>query len=1315
MAAAKKTELNLLRVYMPYNSVKLQLLSPAKILSLSHGEVRNGNTVDIINYMPEPGGLFDCRIFGHVEDYSCICGEIRRNKNKKGYICPKCGVTIESSFVRRRRMGHITLAVPIVHTWYRSIIAQLLNIAPKKLQDIIYCKKYIVINSLDESYHTGDIIDYSDYILNKNKLKAMTGGDAVRKILQQLDIEQLFYELKNAPPSRRILRRLQIVRDFYRSDNKPEWMVLTILPVLPAALRPILSLDDGTVASSDLNDLYQKVINRNNRLKRFLRLQAPEVVINNEKRLLQLAVDCLLDNGRSYMATNRSGKKALKSLTESISTKHGRMRQNLLGKRVDYSGRSQIVGAPDLKIHQVGIPKIMALELFRPFIFNRLRAKGYASTIQHAKIITDKVLPEAVESLEEVMQEHPVILNRAPTLHKLSMQAFDPVITEGKAIRLHPLVCSGFNADFDGDQMAVHVPLSYDAQIEARVLMSSVNNLFHPATGKIAVSPSQDMVLGIYYLTSERQNVLGSGMIFADRDEVRSAYDNGAVEEHAAIKVRINGDMVQTTVGRVLFSEILPDVFEFSEVNKVFTKKDIGRLIEECCKRAGHRKTIELADKIKEIGFHYAEVSGISLGMDDMVVPECKKDIIQGSATEVAEIEQSYREGTMTKSERHNKIKAVWAKAADDITAEVVKAIKESGSSQGNGFNSLNLMVASGARGDSNQLRQACGMRGLMAKPTGEIVEVPIKASLIEGLTPHEYLLSTHGARKGRADGALKTANAGYFTARLVAASSDVVVTEACCGTLDGLKVSALMENGMVIESLEERIIGRFPAISIIDPVSQNLIADRDTEITDEIAKKIVQAGIEEVVIRSPVTCRALNGVCAKCYGVDLQTKQLVELGSAVGVIAAQSIGEPGTQLTLRTFHSGGAASAGGALSSVFAKTSGEIRFDNARYVEGKNSIVIVNKNTSVIIKKHGRDVEKHTLPYGASVFVQDGQQVELGQAIASWDPHSVPVVSEICGTIRFENIVNGVSVKEDLDDSTGLSRKIVIHSEILPTIVVSNENDSRKYYLPVGAYLSVKNGDYVDAGDILAKNPQEASKNKDITSGLPRVIDIMEARKPKTPAVLSEISGDVSIESIGRSIVITVTTAENTEREYFVKGGLFINVHNGDHVEAGDVLVDGDVSLHDILRIKGYHAAAVMLLDEIQKVYRSQGVGINCKHFEVVISRMMGMVRITDPGDMDYIIGDIVSRQKFLALNDSAVGKKAKAAHLLMGITKIAGMSDSFLSAASFQRASSMLANASIKGKQDDLQSMKACVITGEIIPAGTGWQKRAKERNIL
>lgn len=1299
---------------MSYNHnqkhVKIRLLSPAKILALSRGEVRNGNTVDIITHLPEPGGLFDCRIFGPVEDYSCICGEIRRDKNKKGYICPKCGVEIESSFVRRRRMGHITLASPVVHIWYRSIIALLLNMPPKKLEDVIYCKKYVVIDSRDDSYHTGDIIDYADYLLKKDRLKALTGGDAVRTLLRQLDIEQLFYDLKNTPPSRRVLRRLHIVRDFVESDNKPDWMVLTAMPVLPPDLRPILFLDDGTVASSDLNDLYKRVIYRNARLKRFIRLQAPEVVTNNEKRLLQLAVDCLFDNGKKYTATNRTGKKILKSLTDLISTKHGRMRGNLLGKRVDYSGRSQIVGGPDLKLHQVGIPKIMALELFKPFIFNRLELKGYASSIQHAKVIVDKMLPEAIESLEEAIQEHPVILNRAPTLHKLSMQAFDPVLTEGKAIRLHPLVCSGFNADFDGDTMSVHVPLSYDSQIEARVLMSSVNNLFHPATGKTAMSLSQDMVLGIFYLTSRRDNAAGSGMIFSDKDEVSAAYDNGIIEEHSAIKVRIDGELVETSAGRVLFSEILPDVFKFSEINKVFTKKDIGKLIEECYSRAGCRITIKLLDELKRMGFHYATKSGISLCMDDMTVPDRKKDIIHSAESDIAKIEKAYENGEMTKVERYNKIKSVWEKATEEITDEVVNAVKNSESAMGKGFNSLNMMINSGARGDANQLRQACGMRGLMVRPTGEVVEVPITSSLIEGLTPHEYLLSTHGARKGRADGALKTANAGYFTARLVAAASDVIVTEKCCSSIDGLKMSALIGGGVVIESLEDRIIGRYAAVSIICPATGDVIANRDTEITKGIAEKIVQAGIDEVIVRSPVTCRATKSICSMCYGIDLQTKQLVEEGTAVGIIAAQSIGEPGTQLTLRTFHSGGTASGGGSLSSVEAQTQGKVRFNNVRYVKGKNSAVIVNKNSSIIIQRHGKDVAKHAIPYGAAVYVEDGQQVEIGQMLAGWDPHSTPVISDISGTVKFKNISKGVSFKEDVDENTGLSRKVIIASDVMPTIIIDGENSSREYYLSAGSHFLVQDGDIVSAGDAIAKTPLGASKNRDITSGLPRVIDIMEARSPKNPAILSEISGVVSMESIGQSIIVTATAADNTERVYTIKGSVFINVHNGDYVEAGDMIADGNINPHDILKIKGYHAAAILLLNEAQKVYRSQGVSVNCKHFEVVISKMLEMVRIDVPGDTNYIVGDMVSRKDFLAKNSNVVGNKATAVFLLHGITKAALLSDSFLSSASFQRASSVLSAVAIKGKRDDLQSIKANVITGELIPVGTGYLQKNK-----
>jgi DNA-directed RNA polymerase subunit beta' len=1294
------------------HELRIKLLSPEKMLSLSHGEVKNNKTVHAVTRRPEPEGLFDCKIFGPVDDYSCICGSIRRNKKKEGLICGKCGVEVTSSLVRRQRMGHIVLAAPVVHVWFQSLIATLLNIPRRKLEEIIYCDKFIVIESNDEKIKEGDLIDFAVYAQNKDKIKAFTGGMAIHTLLKDIDLEKLSKKLKEETPSRRINRRLSLIRDLINSGNKPEWMVLTVLPVLPPDLRPVLFMYDGTVASSDLNELYSRVISRNKRLKRFIEMKSPELIFYSECKLVQIAVDCLFDNGKKHTAKNTSGKRALKSLTETISSKEGRFRKNLLGKRVDYSGRSQIVVGPDLKLHQAGIPKLMALELFKPFIYNRLIEKGYASSIQHAQVIIKKMLPEAIESLQEVVKEHPVILNRAPTLHKLSMQAFEPVIVEGKAIRLHPLVCSGFNADFDGDQMGVHIPLSFEAQIEARLLMGSVNNLLHPATGNPAMPPSQDIVLGLYWLTKERAGEKGEGMIFSGVDEVLIAYENNVIEEHSIIKVKINNEIVQTTTGRVLLSEILPAEISFSEINNPLTKKDIGKLVEACYKKAGPRRTVLFLDGLKEIGFKHATNAGISLCMDDMHIPSKKNEIIRNTEEEVGKINHAYESGLVSAGERYNKIIDLWKNSTEEVAEEMMKefgVIGETGLSpeeieKQRQFNSVFMMADSGARGSIEQLKQVAGMRGLMVKTTGEIIETPIKSNFKEGLSAHEFFLSAHGARKGRADGALKTANAGYFTRRLVDAAHDVIVTEQDCGGMDGLKITSLIENRDTIESLSDRIIGRFTSALIVHPATGKLILGRNTGITEDAAAEILNAGIESVLMRSPITCRSKTGICAMCYGRDLSTGQLVEIGTAVGIIAAQSIGEPGTQLTLRTFHSGGSAAGSGAQTIIECKSPGAVSFSGIKTISTQIGDVVIKKGI-ISIPQNGGKAERYDIPYGSVLYVKDGQKVDAAHKIAEWDPFSVPIVAEEKGVVQYKDFITGVSVKDEVDDLTGLSRKTITASDLVPFIVIESEDGSRSYPLPTDCHVLVQDYSPIEKGDLIAKTPLRAAKNIDITSGLPKVIELIEAKKPKHPALLAEISGLVKITGPNNKIrILSITAEDDSVREHLVKGNSLINAHDGDYLNAGDVIVDGVINPHDMMRLLGVHQASIFILNEVQKVYKSQGVSINPKHFEIILKKMAGMVRIISPGVGSFITGDIVSRSKFLSANEQTKGLKGIAQPILLGITQIAMLSPSFVSAASFQRTASVLARAAFSGSHDSLEGVKENIIIGGIIPVGTG-----------
>ncbi len=1329
-----------------FDAIRVKIASPEKIREWSYGEVKKPETINYRTFKPERDGLFCAKIFGPTKDWECLCGKYKRMKHR-GVVCDKCGVEVIQARVRRERLGHIELATPVAHIWFLkgipSRIGTLLDMTMRNLERVLYFESYIVIDPGETGLKEKQLLSEEEYkqaiAEHGTKFKAGMGAEAIRELLRAVDLDGLAAELKtkiqessSLGQKRKLTKRLKIVEAFRKSGNQPEWMIMDVIPVLPPELRPLVHLDGGRFATSDLNDLYRRVINRNNRLKRLMDLKAPSVIIKNEKRMLQEAVDALFDNTKRTKAMKSSTKRPLKSLSDMIKGKQGRFRQNLLGKRVDYSGRSVIVVGPELKLHQCGLPKVMALELFKPFVFNKLEEKGYVTTIKHAKKMVEMETDEVWDALEEVIREHPVLLNRAPTLHRLGIQAFDPILVEGKAIKLHPLVCTAYNADFDGDQMAVHVPLSIEAQIEARVLMMSVNNLLSPANGKPIVFPTQDMVLGIYYLTKERIGAKGEGMIFADPEEVRSAYDAGVVSEHARVKVRLDGKIIDTTVGRVLFSEILPEGIPFEYINRELSKKDIQNLVDFCYKKIGRREAVVFLDNLERLGFAMATKSGISICMDDMHIPSKKAEIIREAEQEVLEVYKQYSDGLITQGERYNKVIDIWANVTERVAEEMMKELgaedgedlSEEELQERRAFNSIFMMADSGARGSAAQIRQLAGMRGLMAKPSGEIIETPITANFREGLSPLQYFISTHGARKGLADTALKTANAGYLTRRLVDVSQDVIITERDCGTHDGITVNALIEGGEIIQALEDRILGRSAADKIIDPVTGEKIADAGQEIDEDVTRKIVEAGIDRVKIRSVLTCKTRFGVCGKCYGRDLARGKVIEIGEAVGIIAAQSIGEPGTQLTMRTFHIGGTATKVTEQAVLEAKNAGKVKFIDLNAVRNRAGVLVVlNRNAKIaIIDRQGREKEKYNLVYGAQLLVDEGSEVKAGQKLVEWDPYSVPILTEIGGRIALGDIVEGVTVKEEVDEVTGLSQKVIIDypPNMRPRISIKDEKGKAtlkipgtkhpaRYLLPAGAHILVEKGDIVAPGDILAKIPRETTKTKDITGGLPRVAELFEARKPKEHAIVAEIDGVVEFRSAPKGQRVVVVKAGDTEKEYVIPKGKHVTVHEGDWVRAGEALMDGAVNPHSILDILGPNELQRYLVDEVQKVYRLQGVNINDKHIEIIVRQMMRKIKIEDPGDTEFLIGDQVDREEFIEVNErvrAEGGKPATGKPMLLGITKASLSTYSWVSAASFQETTRVLTEAALEGKVDELRGLKENVIMGRIIPAGTGME---------
>ena len=1342
-----------------FDALKISIASPEQIRSWSYGEVKKPETINYRTFKPEKDGLFCARIFGPIKDYECLCGKYKRMKYR-GIVCEKCGVEVTLSKVRRERMGHIELAAPVAHIWFLkslpSRIATLTDIQEKALERVLYFESYIVIEPGLTDLQINQLLsedEYQDAIdkYGEDSFRAGIGAEALREILAGIDLEAeakaMRAELKETTSEakrKKLVKRLKLVEAFISSQAKPEWMILTVLPVIPPDLRPLVPLDGGRFATSDLNDLYRRVINRNNRLKRLLELHAPDIIIRNEKRMLQESVDALFDNGRRGRAITGTNKRPLKSLANMLKGKQGRFRQNLLGKRVDYSGRSVITVGPELKMQQCGLPKKMALELFKPFVYAKLEMYGMATTIKQAKRMVEKERPEVWDILEEVIREHPVLLNRAPTLHRLGIQAYEPVLVEGKAIHLHPLACTAFNADFDGDQMAVHVPLSIEAQLEARILMMSSNNVLSPASGKPIIVPSQDMVLGIYYLTYDAEGMTGEGSIYANPEECMLALNAKAVDLHARIKCRMEyvGDdgkwtkgIVETTPGRLIVSEVLPkhEGVPFALVNRLVKKKQISQIIDEVYRVCGGKETCIMADRIMSLGYKYACLSGISFGKDDLIVPAAKQKLIDETSAQVKEFEQQYQNGLITKGEKYNKVVDIWASCTDKVADEMMKNISKPDHGV---YNSVFMMADSGARGSAAQMRQLAGMRGLMAKPSGEIIEQPIISNFKEGLTVSEYFNSTHGARKGLADTALKTANAGYLTRRLVDVGQDVVINETDCGTERGIIVRPVVDGGNVIASIGERILGRTAQEDILNPETGEVLVHKGKLIDEDDVAVVEKAGVEQVKIRSVLTCESEHGVCAACYGRDLARGTPVSIGEAVGVIAAQSIGEPGTQLTLRTFHIGGAASKSAEQSNIEVPFAGILKLENGHTVTNSDGhLIILSRNCDIVIADNqGREKSRHHVPYGAKVLVNEGAEVAKGQKIAEWDPFMNPVISEKAGKAQLIDLIQNVSVKESIDETTGISSKTVIDWQSGPTanaslkpsitlkdakgkpVTYDGTDKEVRYYLSPDAVLNVDNGDEIKVGDIIARIPVESTKTKDITGGLPRVAELFEARRPKDPAIIADIDGMVEFgKDYKAKQRITVIPAEGNPVEYLIPKGRRLVVQDGDQVKKGDLLVDGTPAPHDILRVLGVEKLAEYLVQEVQAVYRLQGVNINDKHIEVVVSQMLKKVEITSAGDTTFLVGEQVDRDVFEAENEKTFkegGQTATADPVLLGITKASLQTKSFISAASFQETTRVLTEAAVEGKVDDLRGLKENVIVGRLIPAGTGNVLRALRR---
>ncbi|MDD9842229.1 MAG: DNA-directed RNA polymerase subunit beta', partial [Alphaproteobacteria bacterium] len=1340
-----------------FDRIRISVASPEKILSWSYGEIKKPETINYRTFKPERDGLFCARIFGPVRDYECLCGKYKRMKYK-GIICEKCGVEVTLTKVRRERMGHIELAAPVAHIWFLkslpSRIGLLLDMMLKDLERVLYFENFIVLDPMLTGLKKGQLLTEEEYdeALNEygeDAFEAGIGAEAIRTLLEEINLEELRDSLKveiaeatTELKPKKLAKRLKVVEAFLRSRNRPEWMIMTIIPVIPPELRPLVPLDGGRFATSDLNDLYRRVINRNNRLARLIDLRAPDIIIRNEKRMLQESVDALFDNGRRGRVITGTGKRPLKSLSDMLKGKQGRFRQNLLGKRVDYSGRSVIVVGPELKLHQCGLPKKMALELFKPFIYSRLEAKGLSATVKQSKKMVEKTRPEVWDILDEVIREHPVLLNRAPTLHRLGIQAFEPVLIEGNAIRLHPLVCAAFNADFDGDQMAVHVPLSLEAQLEARVLMMSTNNILHPANGSPIIVPSQDIVLGLYYITLQRDGAVGEGMAFGSMAEIEHALDNKIVTLHSKIKARIETldkegnpitEIVETTPGRMMVAQELPKHknVPFSTVNRLLTKKEISRAIDTVYRHCGQKETVLFCDHIMLLGFRQACEAGISLGKDDMVIPEDKTDMITETSELAQEYEQQYIDGLITQGEKYNKVVDAWAKCTDRVADAMMDKISslnmEAGEDVDKFINSIYMMAHSGARGSPAQMKQLAGMRGLMAKPSGAIIETPIISNFKEGLSVLEYFNSTHGARKGLTDTALKTANSGYLTRRLVDVAQDCIITEEDCGTKDGITVSAVIDAGEVITSLSERVLGRVPVEDVVNPVSGELIVKKGEIISEEHCHAIDRANLVGIKIRSVLTCETRYGVCAKCYGRDLARGTPVNMGEAVGVIAAQSIGEPGTQLTMRTFHIGGTAQLVD-QSFVESNAEGIIHFENANIVEDSTGRpVVMGRNVTVkVVDENGLERASHKLAYGTHLRVKEGDKIKRGERIGEWEPYALPILTEIEGEIAFEDIVEGVSISETSDEATGITQRVVIPppagtrtADLKPAIIIkdkkgkikqlANGNDAR-YFLSIGAILSVNAGTQVHAGDTLARIPTESATSSDITGGLPRVAELFEARRPKEHAIIAEISGTVQFArdyKSKRKIIIQPQEADQEPAEYLVPKSKHLSVQDGDMIEKGEYLIEGHPAPHDILSIHGVEELASYLVNEIQDVYRLQGVTINDKHIEVIVRQMLQKVEISDAGDSAYLKEEQVDKIEFEEINDTlrSEGKKpATGTPVLLGITKASLQTRSFISAASFQETTRVLTEASVNGKEDTLVGLKENVIVGRLIPAGTG-----------